>query len=313
MRGLLMVFVFALACSACGGSRRPVPVAPPAPAPRPQASTPAREPEPRLQPERAPAQRTATDKPSPLRDQPRRIRDSSTPVGVDDFEERTYQALGGRLLYRLFRPANYDPARKYPLILVLHGASSRGTDNLKQLADSNGPKYWASAEVQDLQQAFVVAPQSDPKYAPTWVRAWRPPARPDPKRPEPLELAVSLVRDLGREFSLDDDRLYLVGNSMGGFGAWIGASRHAELFAAAVPIAGGGDPTHIIRTKAKVWAFHGATDRVVPVRRSRQMVEALKKAGVEVRYTEYLGVGHEAWKLVYAEAELPKWLFKQSR
>ncbi len=208
------------------------------------------------------------------------------PVGVDDFEARTYQAQGGKLPYRLFRPANYDPDRKYPLILVLHGASSRGTDNLKQLEDSNGPMYWASGAVQALQQAFVVAPQSDPRYAPTWVRAWRSPARPDPKRPEPLELAMSLVRELRKEFSLDSDRLYLVGYSMGGFGAWIGASRHPDLFAAAVPIAGGGDPTDIVGTTANIWAFHGAADRAVPVRRSRQMVDALKKAGVDVRYTE---------------------------
>ena len=260
-----------------------------------------------------PTRRPDSSKPSPLRGQPRVQAAPSAPVGVDDFEARTYQAQGGKLPYRLFRPANYDPDRKYPLILVLHGASSRGTDNLKQLEDSNGPMYWASGAVQALQQAFVVAPQSDPRYAPTWVRAWRSPARPDPKRPEPLELAMSLVRELRKEFSLDSDRLYLVGYSMGGFGAWIGASRHPDLFAAAVPIAGGGDPTDIVGTTANIWAFHGAADRVVPVRRSRQMVDALKKAGVDVRYTEYPGVGHEVWKLVYDDAQLPRWLFDQSR
>lgn len=221
--------------------------------------------------------------------------------------------MGGKLPYRLFRPRHYDPSRKYPLILVLHGSSSRGSDNLKQMSASDGPLYWASEAVQEIQEAFVVAPQSDPKYAPTWVRAWRAPAQQDPKRPEPLELAVSLVAELGKEFSLDEKRVYAVGYSMGAFGAWIGASRHPNLFAAAVPIAGGGDPTHIVETKAKVWAFHGTADRVVGVARSRQMVEALQQSGAEVRYTEYPGVGHELWELVYEEADLPGWLFEQSR
>lgn len=282
----------------CGGRKI---VAPPPAAPAPQP--------PRAEkPAEAPP-RTESSKPSPLSQPPAR-RPGDV---VDEFEARSYQAMGGRLLYRLYRPRNYDPSRKYPLILVLHGASSRGSDNRRQLADSDGPKYWASREVQDLQQAFVVAPQSDPLYAPTWVRAWRAPARQDPKRPEPLELAVSLLDELTQEFSIDRDRLYVVGFSMGGFGAWIAASRHPDLFAAAAPIAGGGDPTQIVETKAKIWAFHGTADKVVPVARSRQMVDALKKAGAQVRYTEYPGVGHEVWKLVYADRELPKWLFEQSR
>lgn len=315
MRKLALIVVVSAFCSACGGGRRPVPVPPPAPRTTTSTPTPASAPEnqPELVPEPAPAKRTESDKPSPLRDQSKPDPTAATRADEDAFESRTYRAQGGALPYRIFKPANYDPKKKYPLILVLHGASSRGTDNRSQLANSNGPLYWASPAVQSLQEAFVVAPQSDPRYAPTWVRSWRPPARPDPKRPEPLEMAVSLVRELGNEFSLDSDRLYLVGFSMGGFGAWIGASRHPDLFAAAVPIAGGGDPTHVTGTSAKVWAFHGTTDRTVPVRRSRQMVEALKNAGATVRFTEYPGVGHEAWRLVYRESELPRWLFEQSR
>jgi len=217
------------------------------------------------------------------------------------------------LPYRLFTPEGYDPKRKYPLILVLHGASSRGSDNQQHLANSDGPRYWASGQVQTLQQAFVLAPQADPQYAPTWVRAWRPPATQDPMRPEPLELSVDLIDELAKEFSIDRARLYVVGYSMGGFGAWLVASRHPDLFAAAVPIAGGGDPSYISGTSAKIWAFHGSTDKIVPVRRSREMVDALKSAGKDVKYTEYPGVDHASWSLVYREAELPVWLFQQSR
>ena len=126
-------------------------------------------------------------------------------------------------------------------------------------------------------------------------------------------MSVELIDELAREFSIDRARLYVVGYSMGGFGAWLVASRHPQLFAAAVPIAGGGDPSYIVGTTAKIWAFHGTIDKVVPVGRSRQMVDALKQAGQDVRYTEYPGVNHQAWKLVYEEPELPGWLFEQSR
>lgn len=305
----------ALSLAACGGGRR-IAAPPPAPAP------PAREAQPPAHevinpastpPPDAVAAPASPPKASPLsarRPQPPGVREAEEAT----FEIRSYRTPSGAVLpYRLFVPKGYDPQREYPLILVLHGASSRGADNQRQLADSDGPRYWASSLVQSRQQAFVVAPQADPQYAPTWVRAWRPPAKQDPKRPEPLELSVDLLGELTKEYSVDRSRLYVVGFSMGGFGAWLAASRHPELFAAAVPIAGGGDPSYIGGTSAKIWAFHGTTDKVVPVSRSRQMVDALKKAGKDVKYTEYPGVNHQAWKLVYEEPELPGWLFEQSR
>lgn len=301
----------ALWLAACGGGRRIV-APPPAPAPPAHDAKPPTEevaPEGTLPRVAVPAP-SGTLKPSPLparRPGARRAEDAR-------FEARSYRTPAGAMLpYRLFIPEGYDPKRKYPLILVLHGASSRGHDNQRQMSDSDGPRYWASAEVQGLQQAFVVAPQADPQYAPTWVRAWRPPPSQDPKRPEPLEMSVELLDELSKEFSIDRSRLYVVGYSMGGFGAWLVASRHPHLFAAAVPIAGGGDPSYIVGTSAKIWAFHGTTDKVVPTARSRQMVDALKKAGKDVKYTEFPGVNHQVWKLVYEEPELPDWLFRQSR
>ncbi len=305
----------ALWLAACGGGRRIV-APPPAPAPPAHdAKPPAEEP---VAPAGTPPRVAVAAPASPLKPSPLPARRPQGP-GVRQaeeakFEARSYRTPAGAVLpYRLFIPDGYDPKRKYPLILVLHGASSRGHDNQQQMSDSDGPRYWASARVQSLQQAFVVAPQADPQYAPTWVRAWRPPDTQDPKRPEPLELSVNLIDKLAKEFSIDRSRLYVVGYSMGGFGAWLAASRHPNLFAAAVPIAGGGDPSYIVGTSTKIWAFHGTTDKVVPVRRSRQMVDALKKAGKDVKYTEYPGVNHQAWKLVYEEAELPVWLFRQSR
>jgi len=308
----------ALWLAACGGGRRTVVAPPPMPAP----ASPAHEAKPPAEEAVAPAgtppRVAVTPAANPLKTSPlppwRRQTPEVRQAEEAKFETRSYQTPAGAVLpYRLFVPGGYDPERKYPLILVLHGASSRGHDNQLQMSDSDGPRYWASGSVQNLQQAFVVAPQADPQYAPTWVRAWRPPPAQDPKRPEPLELSVELLDELSKEFSIDQSRLYVVGYSMGGFGAWLVTSRHPDLFAAVVPIAGGGDPSYIVGSSAKIWAFHGTTDKVVPIARSRQMVDALKTAGKDVKYTEYPGVNHEAWKLVYEEPELPVWLFEQSR
>ncbi|MBI1355581.1 MAG: hypothetical protein GC160_14680 [Acidobacteria bacterium] len=177
-----------------------------------------------------------------------------------------------------------------------------------------GLDYWTSPEVQEAHPSFVVAPLANPEAAPTWVRNWRPSPDPRPEQREPLELAVELIRDnLPRYLPIDADRLYVTGYSMGAFGAWIAISRHPSLFAAAVPISGGGDPTHVAETQAAVWAFHGAADAVVPASRSREMVQALEAAGKPVRYTQLPGDGHFIWRSALQTQGLTDWLFEQHR
>ena len=96
-------------------------------------------------------------------------------------------------------------------------------------------------------------------------------------------------------------------------GTWLALTRYPETFAAAIPVAGGGDPGAVGDNKTPVWAFHGAADRVVPVRRSRAMFEAFRKAGANPRYTEYKGVRHLSWKRAFAEPGLLDWMFSQRR
>lgn len=313
---LFLTLAMGLVGVGCGGGRSasaPIYQPPPAPraAPKPLPGDP-----PKV--EASDADRTvATAPPLPTVRKPKKVT-PPPPLGEDlllGFEARSFRSPGGlRLRYRLFRPPEYDPEKKYPLIVFLHGSSGAGTDNRKQLTGSRryGVELWSSAEVQAEHPAFILAPQADPAQAPTWVRLWRA-GQPDPMRAEPLEMVVDLIRELGHEFSLDPDRVYLTGMSMGGFGTWIGISRYPDLFAAALPMCGGGDPTHVVETEAAVWAFHGKADRVVPVRRSREMVEALRKAGKEPRYSEYSGVGHQVWKRAFEEPELVDWLFEQRR
>jgi predicted peptidase len=229
------------------------------------------------------------------------------------FEAREYRSAEGQILpYRLYTPASYDPAKQYPLIIFLHGASARGADNERQLTGAGrwGTAIWVQDDVQQAHPAFVLVPQANRPDS-RWVRQWRAnPAR-NPADKEPLELVVELIDGLGREFSIDSGRIYITGLSMGGFGVWIAISRYPGKFAAAIPICGGGDPTDVGDTTAKVWAFHGTADTAVPVRRSREMIEALRRAGANPRYSEYPGVGHNAWQRAYREPELVEWLFAQ--
>jgi predicted peptidase len=299
--------LFAAMSFGCAPSpkRAPPPPPPPAPVPAPTpVRAPSEAPEPTPLPPKAPSVRIEPP-PAPLPEEP------GSPARFEARELRT--AEGQRLRYRLYRPANVDPDKKYPLMVFLHGASGRGSDNRKQINGSRlwGSELWTSDEVQQRYPSFVLVPQADPAYAPTWVRKWRVPDKPNPARREPLELVRLLIDELTEELPLDRERLYASGYSMGGFGVWIAVSRYPRLFAAAVPISGGGDPSDVGDAETAIWAFHGGADRSVPPRRSRQMVEALRKAGKEPRYTEYAGAGHEIQRRVYAEAAIVDWVFAQ--
>ena len=199
----------------------------------------------------------------------------------DKFEARTFtDAAGGKLLYRLLQPKNYDAKTKlkYPLVLFLHGAGERGADNKAQLV--HGMADFAANKMMTDYPCFVVAPQ-----CPTgekWVDVdWSATKHDMPDKPaSPMRLTLQLLDALQKEFSIDAARLYITGLSMGGYGTWDGIQRHPELFAAAVPICGGGDPKLAKKIAAiPIWAFHGDQDEAVPVSGSRDMIAALKTAG----------------------------------
>jgi predicted peptidase len=231
-------------------------------------------------------------------------------------ERRVYtDPQGKRLPYRLLQPQGYDPARKYPLVLFLHGGGERGNDNEKQLVHVV-PEF-LKPENRRRFPCFLIAPQSPEAAGEVgWVAVdWRAASYPQPKEPaEPLRLALELVTALQKEFSIDARRLYVTGLSAGGFGTWDAIARRPDLFAAAVPICGGGDPTKAARfAKVPVWVFHGAKDKAMPPSKSQVMVEALRAAGGHPRYTEYPDEGHNCWTRAFREPELWAWLFAQRR
>jgi predicted peptidase len=231
-------------------------------------------------------------------------------------EAKEYKAPTGKTLkYRLLKPADPEPGKTYPLVLFLHGAGERGTDNTRQLVwfwDAKKPTVLSRPEVAAA-KAFVVIPQC-PDGAQFVNVPWAKGSYQSPAVSETLQLTLDLVDSLIKELPVDPDRVSVVGMSMGGYGAFDAIQRRPDLFAAAVPICGAGD-----LSKAKsiahiaVWAFHGEKDTAVPVAGSREMVAALKSAGATPRYTEYPGVGHNSWSPAFEEKEFWSWIFAQKR
>ena len=218
---------------------------------------------------------------------------------------------GLTLPYRLFSP-KVEEGKTYPLIVFLHGAGERGDDNVSQL--KHGAPDLASL-AQEGHPAFVLVPQcpSSRRWAEAdWsgkAEAGKPAAE---DATDPAAAVLALVEKLSAEHPIDPNRLYLTGLSLGGYGTWDIIARQPTLFAAAVPICGGSRPELAERMKGvPLWVFHGDADPAVPVSRSREMVEALKKLDAKVKYTEYPGVGHDSWTASYHNPKLYSWLFER--
>ncbi|MBX2900028.1 MAG: prolyl oligopeptidase family serine peptidase [Cyclobacteriaceae bacterium] len=233
------------------------------------------------------------------------------------FQKLEFNASNGlNLPYRLLLPEKLEAGKKYPVILLLHGAGERGSDNEKQLV--HGAKLFATEENRKNFPAIVIAPQcpAEGYWASVLVdRATNPFGLSfDYSRPitQPLEAAIELVKKILKEQPADKSRVYITGLSMGGMGTFEAIYRFPKLFAAAAPICGGGDTKLYSRQAAKVpfWIFHGDADAVIDVKESRAMVEKLKSLQAKVKYTEYGGVNHNSWDNAFAEPDFLKWLLE---
>jgi poly(3-hydroxybutyrate) depolymerase len=229
----------------------------------------------------------------------------------DKFETRTHKS-DWEMPYRLFRPAT---SRKVPLVLYLHGSGGLGDDNLKQLAFGNifGTRLWLLPENQKRFPGYVLAPQTDRG----WIRYdfSQQPAKELPGFGDGARLALQIVDELRREFAIDERRIYVAGNSMGGAGVWNMLANRPNFFAAAVTCCAGVSPDDGTESPATpLWDFHGDADEVVPVSSSRERIAARRKAGGHPIYTEYAGVDHDGTtKLAFTEPALSKWVFSQRR
>lgn len=202
----------------------------------------------------------------------------------------------------------------YPLVVCLHGAAGRGTDN-----QAHGILAYAVLKapvVQAQHPSFLVAPQCDKGFQ--WVDTpWVKGSYNLDQVPESVYLKKvhRLILELTEKHPIDSQRIYVTGQSMGGFGTWDLVLRYPQLFAAALPICGGGSPAHAERIRhLPVRFFHGAQDRTVPVSASREMAAALERAGSRVfEYTELPEDGHVIMKKVWGTPGLIDWLFAQQK
>jgi len=230
-------------------------------------------------------------------------------------------ATGETMGYRLFVPDSYDPTRSYPLVLFLHGAGERGTDNEAQLTANEGATIWATPEEQAKHPAFVLAPQSggSPKtegWTSLETHGQNAPFKPQKE----LVTAYDILQKVKADYNIDRTRIYVTGLSMGGFGAYAIAIAHPDEFAAIVPVCGGGDPNHLaVIAKIPIWIFHAAKDPSIRAGYANNSVAALKRAGGHPRYTEYPAsdffypTAHYSWTAAYANSEMRDWLFQQSK
>ncbi len=213
-----------------------------------------------------------------------------------------------KLPYRLMVPENFDPEKeKLPLLVFIHGMGSVGTDNLLPL---NGPSVPLIADYLEKygKRAVFLFPQSPCAWVDT---DWRKKSHRMKKEPtQSFGLLLNLIKKLVKDLKLDKNRLYLTGNSMGGFCSWELIQRTGNMFAGALIVCGGGDP------KADpgivpVWCTHGDADPEVSVSRSRDMVKHRK--GENIILSEYPGMGHNVWEATYANRAYFDWLFARRR
>jgi predicted peptidase len=244
-------------------------------------------------------------------------------LGAQDlqlYQKQIFHSRFNELPYRILYPENFDSNKKYPLLLILHGSGERGNDNELQL--THGSALFLDPEVRKKYPAIVIFPQcpADDYWSnvnrDSIVNEKRNYVFREDGEPTPaMKMLIAFIDDLLKKPYIDQKRLYVGGLSMGGMGTFELLSRKPYLFAAAFPICGGGHPNTVkaYAREVSLWVFHGAEDDVVPIHHSEVMVEALKKAGADVRFTAYPDVKHESWEQAFAEPDLLPWLFSHHR
>lgn len=207
-----------------------------------------------------------------------------------------------RVRYWLYLPHDYaEQALRggAPLFLFLHGAGERGDaaieGDINKVKVHGPPKLLDDAAFQKRWPCVMVAPQCQNGFG------W-----------SPAQLHL-LLDAMEKEFVIDKNRVYVSGISMGGFGSWMCLQHAPERFAAAAPICGGAKPEWgESLVNVSIWTFHGDADFVVPIGGTQKIVDAIRAAGGRrVVFTNYHGVGHDAWTQTYNNQLFYDWLWSQ--
>jgi len=203
-------------------------------------------------------------------------------------------AAGGQveIQFLIYLPKDYSVKIHWPILLYLHGASQRG-DDLHQLTKHGLPAILASGRQLPL---IVVSPQCQANQ--NWD----------------CDQLLAFLDYLEKKFAINPNRVYVAGESMGGYGTWALATTAPERFAAAVPACGGGNVEQAGRlVKLPIWAFHGAKDTTVPLEESQRMVDTIQKLGGNAQLTILPDKGHDIREAVFSRNDIYDWMLQQQR
>jgi len=221
-----------------------------------------------------------------------------------------YQRNNVRLKYRYYEPGSKSGS---PLLVILHGAGERGSDNIKQL---NPGTIMFIREIRKKYDPLILLPQCPSDNV--WTI--------NPKRPFnnfyldsiPVSPTLEIVRDITlkliKDYHVDTNRIYITGYSMGGTGTWEMILRNPDLFAAALPICGASDPSKVFLVKdMHIWAFSAENDQFYNYRETEETVEKLKESNSDIKYTLYRNQEHYIWDLIFKDTKVSDWLFSQMK
>ena len=220
------------------------------------------------------------------------------------------------LPYRYIEPLNIKSNKKYPVVLFLHGAGERGTDNKAQLLHCSS--QFLNPEIREKYPAYVFFPQapqgafwsipdrltelSQDMFASVNDPSWQ------------LKTLKAMVDSIAQLPNVDSKRIYIMGISMGAMATYELCWRYPHLFAAAVPICGGADINRLSNASQISWRiYHGDADPVVSVTFSRAAYKVLKQAGAKIVYREFAGCTHNSWSPAFNDLDLFPWLFSQKK
>ena len=235
-----------------------------------------------------------------------------------EFRPLIFHASNGTdLPYRFMEPKAQSGS--YPLVIFLHGAGERGTDNVRQL--THGGQFWLNPQTRDQYPCYVVMPQCP--WDAFWAYAqWTPSFLPwqmpqNPQRPAAYEALKELIDACIALPGVDKSRVYVMGLSMGAMCTYDLCCRYPDLFAAAVAMCGTIYPPRITAADGieniAFSLYHGDADETVPVEGSREAYKALKAKGASVRLREFPACGHGCWNPALTEPDFLPWLFSQKR
>jgi poly(3-hydroxybutyrate) depolymerase len=198
----------------------------------------------------------------------------------------------------VYIPPSYDPARKYPLVVYLHGKSDTVTRNIGW--------YHEPAALAD--PAIVLSPKCPLSQTGEWGNSWT------NEDPPMIKKTFEMIDRIRQQYRVDEDRLYIYGISMGAIGTFGLIQKYPDLFAGGYAVCGWGNPEMAPQlSKVPFWIFHGEDDDVVPVQGSRGIYKAvLTRGGKQIRYTEFKGVKHDAWNHLN-DNQIIRWLLAQKK